>query len=204
MKFLRSLHRKYVFLRRIEVLSEEIAQVMPENCKVLDIGCGDGTISKLVQQKRKGITYQGIDIMARPSCAIPFQLYDGTKIPFADNSFDAAQYTDVLHHVPEDNIIPLLKETVRVTGKYLIIKDHLWKTGLDFQILKFMDWVGNAPHGVDVVYNFKNESYWLSVFDELGLEVVKMNKRVKLYPSLFNWIFGRELHFVVLLKKKNS
>ena len=67
-----------------------------------------------------------------------------------------------------------------------------------------MDWVGNAPHGVDVVYNFKKESYWLSVFDELGLEVVKMNKRVKLYPSLFNWIFGRELHFVVLLKKKNS
>ncbi|MES2690579.1 MAG: class I SAM-dependent methyltransferase [Bacteroidota bacterium] len=204
MKLLKDLHHKYVFLRRIQVISDEIARQMPGNVKVLDIGCGDGTISKMVMEKKPGVTYQGIDIMARPVCAIPFQEYDGTHIPYADNSFDAAQYTDVLHHVPDEIFKNLLKETMRVSNKYLVIKDHLWANAFDFQTLTFMDWVGNAPHGVKVIYNFKTEKFWMELFDELGLEVVTMNKRIPLYPGVFNLFFGRGLHFITVLKKKNS
>lgn len=204
MKLLKDLHHEYVFLRRIKVISDEIAKQMPDNVKILDIGCGDGTISKLISEKKPGISYEGIDIMARPTCAIPFKEYDGSHIPYPDNSFDAAQYTDVLHHVPDDNFKNLLKETMRVSKKYLIIKDHLWANAFDFQTLKFMDWVGNAPHGVKVIYNFKTEKYWMDLFEELGLEIVTINKRIPLYPGVFNMVFGRQLHFIAVLKKKNS
>ncbi|MBW7845461.1 MAG: class I SAM-dependent methyltransferase [Bacteroidia bacterium] len=204
MKLLKDLHHEYVFLRRIRVISDEIAKQMPQNISVLDIGCGDGTISKLISEKSKGISYQGIDIMARPTCAIPFQEYDGSHIPFPDNGFDAAQYVDVLHHVPDEIFKDLLKETMRVSKKYLIIKDHLWENKFDFLTLKFMDWVGNAPHGVKVIYNFKTEKFWRETFEELGLEIVSMNKKIPLYPGVFNWLFGRQLHFVAVLKKKNS
>lgn len=204
MKLLKDLHHEYVFLRRIRVISDEIAKQMPDNVRVLDIGCGDGTISKMIAEKKPGTQYEGIDIMARPTCAIPFKEYDGVHIPYPDNSFDAAQYTDVLHHVPDDNFKNLLRETMRVSKKYLVIKDHLWETGFDFQTLKFMDWVGNAPHGVKVIYNFKTEKYWMETFEELGLEIVTINKRIPLYPGVFNAIFGRQLHFIAVLKKKNS
>ena len=57
---------------------------------------------------------------------------------------------------------------------------------------------------INPIYNFKTEKYWMELFDELGLEVVTMNKRIPLYPGVFNMIFGRQLHFIAVLKKKNS
>jgi SAM-dependent methyltransferase len=176
--------------------------MLPDHISILDIGCGEGTISRMIMDSKQGITYQGIDIKARPTCAIPYQTFDGAHIPYSDGTFDAVQFVDVLHHT--DNIKELLQDSLRTSKKYLIIKDHLYKSSLDFSILKFMDWVGNAPHGVEVIYNFKKEAYWMQLFDELGLEVVTYNKHIRLYPSVFNLIFGRELHFITVLKKKNS
>ncbi|MBS1120756.1 MAG: Methyltransferase type 11 [Deltaproteobacteria bacterium] len=198
---LKNLHHKYVFQRRIDVLAKELAAHVPANSKVLDVGCGDGTISQLVMAQRPGVTYEGIDIMARPSCAIPFRTFDGLHIPHDDGSFDAVQFVDVLHHTNE--IEPLVADAVRVSKRYVLIKDHLWENRLDFETLRFMDWVGNAPHGVKVIYNFKNEEFWRDLFDRLGLSIVTMNKRVPLYPFPFSALFGRGLHFVALLEKRS-
>jgi ubiquinone/menaquinone biosynthesis C-methylase UbiE len=138
--------------------------------------------------------------MARPTCAIPFQKFDGREFPFADRSFDAVQFIDVLHHVPDDVIVDLLREAVRVSDRYVVLKDHLWATRLDFLTLKIMDVVGNAPHGVEVVYNYKTEKYWRALFEELGTEVVSMTTRVPLYPRVVNAVFGRRLHFLAVLQ----
>lgn len=200
-KLLRSIHNQYVFQRRIQVLSDEVASVLGDSRTVLDIGCGDGTISKLSADKKgNGVKFSGIDVMARPTCAIDFKLFDGFTIPHPDNSFDACMFIDVLHHL--NHIKELIAEAKRVSAKYIIIKDHLYSSQLDYSILKFMDWVGNKPHSVGVIFNFKNEEFWRNLFDELGLEIVQLNKSIPLYPFPFNIIFGRDLHFVALLKVK--
>lgn len=190
-----------VFLRRINVLSNEISSIMDDSIKkVVDVGCGDGTISSLIASKKKGREFSGIDIMARPTCAIPFKEYDGHHIPYEDNSVDACMFVDVLHHL--HHVKELLAEAKRVSNKYIIIKDHLWKNKLDYKILEFMDNIGNKPHGVVLEYNYLPEKKWREIFDELGLEVVSMNKSIPLYAFPFSMVFGRELHFVALLKKK--
>lgn len=190
-----------VFLRRINVLSNEISSVMDDSIKkVVDVGCGDGTISSLIASKKEGREFSGIDIMARPTCAIPFKEYDGHQIPYEDNSVDACMFVDVLHHL--HHVKELLAEAKRVSNKYIIIKDHLWKNKLDYKILEFMDNIGNKPHGVVLEYNYLPEKKWREIFDELGLEVVSMNKSIPLYAFPFSMVFGRELHFVALLKKK--
>ena len=198
-KLLQSLHNKYVFQRRIQVLSNEIASVLGDAKTVLDIGCGDGTISKLSAEKKgTGVKFSGIDVMARPTCAIDFKLFDGYTIPHDDNAFDATMFIDVLHHL--NHIKEIIAEAKRVSYKYIIIKDHLYKNQFDYDTLKFMDWVGNKPHSVEVIYNFRKEEFWENLFEELGLEVVIFNKQIPLYPVPFNYLFGRELHFVALLK----
>ncbi len=53
---LKNLHHKYVFLRRINVLSTQIAQQLPNDIRILDIGCGDGTISKMILENKKNVT----------------------------------------------------------------------------------------------------------------------------------------------------
>jgi hypothetical protein len=96
--------------------------------------------------------------------------------------------------------VDLLRESVRVTRGYVVVKDHLWATRLDFLTLKLMDCVGNAPHGVEVVYNYKTERFWRDLFRDLGLEVASLNTRVPLYPGVFGLLFGRRLHFVAVLR----
>jgi ubiquinone/menaquinone biosynthesis C-methylase UbiE len=195
---LKKIHHKYVFLRRINVLSSAIAEKLPDNISVLDVGCGDGTISALVMRQKKGVSYEGIDIMARPQCAIPYRTFDGSHIPYEDSSVDAVQFVDVLHHTL--NIRDLLAEAVRTSKKFVVIKDHEYSTGFDYQVLKFMDWVGNAPHGVKVIYNFKPRKFWTEMFKELNLEIVEYSNKVPLYPFPFNLLFGRRLHFVAVLQ----
>lgn len=202
LELFKKLHHKYVFLRRIDVLSNQIAAQIPDNIRVLDIGCGDGTISKLILDKKKNLTIEGIDVFSRESCAIPFKIFDGKTIPHANNEFDATLFVDVLHHTT--NIKELIAEASRVSSKYIIIKDHHYNNALDFGILKFMDWIGNAPHGVKVIYNFKNLDFWKTTFNDLGFEIETLNCKIPIYPFPFNLIFGRDLHFITVLRKKES
>lgn len=203
LKLLKNFHHKYVFIRRINVLSTQIAQQLPDdtNLKILDVGCGDGTISKMILDQKKNILIDGIDVFSRETCAIPFKIFDGKRIPYADHAFEATMFVDVLHHTT--NIKDLLAEAARVSSKYIILKDHHYNNALDFGILKFMDWIGNAPHGVKVIYNFKNLKFWKQAFNDLGFEIVSINTNVPIYPFPFNLIFGRNLHFIAVLKKSN-
>jgi hypothetical protein len=63
-----------------------------------------------------------------------------------------------------------------------------------------MDLVGNAPHGVVSVANYPNDDQWQELFAGVGLREVDRVGAMKLYPQFANWIFGRHLHFVVLLE----
>lgn len=196
---LRKLHHRHVFERRVDVLAHEIVGCLPRDLDVLDVGCGDGTVSRKVMDQRPDLRYAGIDVMARPTCAIPYATFDGTQIPRDDGSVDAVQFVDVLHHSNSPD--ELMREAVRVSRRYVIIKDHTCKNRLDFATLQFMDWVGNAPHGVKLIYNFKNDAFWSGLWRDLNLNLRHINRCVPLYPFPFNVAFGRDLHFVALLQK---
>jgi hypothetical protein len=65
----------------------------------------------------------------------------------------------------------LLKEAARVARKAVILKDHFSENGVDHMTLRFMDWVGNAPHGVVLPYNYASRAEWRSWYAEAGLEI---------------------------------
>jgi len=153
------LHDRFVFERRINILASLIAEFLPEGSKVLDVGCGDGQIDQLIMQKKPGISISGTDVLVRQKTHIPVRLFDGNRLPFEDKSFDALTFVDVLHHTEDPQI--LLREAERVSKGIIVIKDHIKKGYLDDMILKLMDYVGNACHGVVLPYN-----YWRE--DQLG------------------------------------
>lgn len=199
MSIINSIHQNYVFKRRVRVLSQKIAELIPENSAVLDVGCGDGLIDKLILETRKDIRIEGIDVLIRPSTFIAVRKFDGVKIPFPDGSFDCVMFVDVLHHTEDPTI--LLREAARVSKKWLIIKDHV-KTGfIGEKILKLMDWVGNARHGVVLPYNYLTSEEWKNLFAKVGLRVTQYHQKLGLYPFPANLVFERSLHFISLLEK---
>jgi len=187
------LHETLVVSRRVRVLADHLAALLPRNAKVLDVGCGDGTIDRLIAQQSPGISIEGIDVLVRPDAKIPVRGFDGIHIPYPDASFDAVMFVDVLHHV--DDPLLLLQEAMRV-GRSVVIKDHLREGFLAGATLRFMDWVGNAHHGVALPYNYWSKAEWDAALDAVGLKPVEIKHSLGLYPAPASWIFERGLHFI--------
>ncbi len=185
-------HGRVVLTRRVRVLGERIASLLPPNARVLDIGSGDGSVAATVQQLRDDARITGIDVLVRPTTQIPVQSFDGKAVPFGDASYDAVTLVDVLHHAHDPGA--LLAEAARVAPKAVIVKDHLANGVLARPTLHAMDWVGNARFGVALPYNYWTTAQWSRAFDEHGLEIDTVITQLGLYPPPASWLFERRLH----------
>jgi hypothetical protein len=106
-------------------------------------------------------------------------------------------FVDVLHHTEDP--MELLREAVRVASQAVLIKDHLRQGLLAGSTLRFMDWVGNARHGVALPNTYWPAARWTDAFSELGVTVRSRTGRLGLYPVPATWLFDRSLHFVARL-----
>ena len=191
------LHNYLVSDRRARVLAECLGTLLHAG-SVLDVGCGDGTIDALIQDATPGLVLRGVDVLIRPETRIPVSPFNGRTLPVGDKSVDTVLFVDVLHHT--DDPMVLLREAKRAARKSVVIKDHTADGPLARPTLRFMDWVGNAPHGVALPYNYWPEARWRCAFEELGLSITFWERKLRLYPFPASLVFERRLHFIAELK----
>jgi ubiquinone/menaquinone biosynthesis C-methylase UbiE len=96
------------------------------NERVLDFGCGTGTLALMIKKSCPGCSVTGIDVdpqvlgIAREKsrgAGVDFAEYDGITLPFADGSFDKVVTSFVLHHLTTSQKAVALKEIHRVLRK---------------------------------------------------------------------------------------
>ena len=187
-------HSGYVAGRRVAVLAGHLAELLPRDASVLDVGCGDGSLAKLICDRRPDVQMRGIDVLVRERTAIPVEPFDGSHFPAADGSCDVVMFVDVLHHTDDARV--LLREARRVARRNILLKDHTRDGLLAGPTLRFMDGVGNARFGVALPYNYWSRAQWQTAFRDLDVNVEVWQSRLGLYPSWANWLFGRSLHFI--------
>ena len=175
------------------MLRELLLQLLPQDGSVLDVGCGDGKLARAVLERRPALDVTGIDVRIRPDTEIPVSSFDGVEIPFPAGSFDVIMLIDVLHHTTEPE--RLLLEAKRVAKRWMIIKDHLCESTFDFNVLRLMDRIGNARHGVRLPHNYWPRHRWVQTFSMLDMPIDSWE--TGLYPS--SKLFGLHLHFAARL-----
>lgn len=117
--------------------------------RLLDVGGGTGVIAQAMAELFPVGRVRAVDLVDRfcPTLSVETRRYDGRHLPFADGECDAATLNNVLHHVPVDERIALMREIRRVVDGPLYIKDHVSTGRFDDWRLVAMDAIGNIPFG---------------------------------------------------------
>ena len=202
MSLLGDCHRSLIFDRRVQRLSELLSQIIPRECSVLDVGCGDGKVAWSLLKRRPDLRIEGVDVLMRKRTWLPVKSFDGKTLPDVGSSFDVVMLIDVLHHTLDP--LALLREALRVSCRWLIIKDHVLQGFAAGLKLRFMDYAGNSDNGVAMPYNYLTEKQWEELERILGLRTEAKVRDLGLYRWPVDRIFGSSLHFISLYEKRSQ
>jgi len=195
-KIVKPLHGFTVSGRRVKILSHHLSQLVPHNQSLtgLDVGCGSGEIAKNIQNICPYIEMNGVDVLVRKGAAISITEFNGERLPFEDKSYDFTMLIDVLHHTDDPAI--LMKECVRVSRKFVLIKDHICESWWDRTRLRFMDWVGNRAYNVALPYNYLSQRDWKKLYQVSKIVCEIKVSKLNLYSKPLSFLFDQSLHFV--------
>ena len=114
--------------------------------KVLDLGCGNGRLLELLQDKK--IEYVGLDnsqklieIAKEKHPNFQFLVADALSLPFLADSFDKVFSISVFHHIPSEEFrLKFLEEIKRILkpkGILILTVWNLWQKRYFLLIFKF-------------------------------------------------------------------
>lgn len=123
---------------------------------VLDVGCGTGL--QLLELERQGLRAVGVDnseamlAVARRRLgeegASALITASGAELPFADNSFDAAMISLVLHESAEEPF-ELLDEALRVSARLYVLDWGMAERNIDYParlVVRFIERLAGCRH----------------------------------------------------------
>ncbi|HKW59576.1 MAG TPA: class I SAM-dependent methyltransferase [Candidatus Dormibacteraeota bacterium] len=96
-----------------------LEDLVPVRGRVLDVGCGGGSVAKAVKRERPDLEVNACDVSRSALAAgsgspegVDFRLATAERLPYADGELDFVWMFDVLEHV--DNPEAVLREVARV------------------------------------------------------------------------------------------
>ena len=158
-------------VRAANHLIREIAPYLKSDSKVLDIGSGSGIIASKIAEKLKArITL--VDVVDKRRINLPLTIYDGRKLPFENETFDAALLIFVLHHA-EDPAEVLAEAKRVVKDKIIIYEDIITRNPFDKIDTFLHGFAFNKTWNLQNEATFKSEDEWRAIFKKLNLRIVK-------------------------------
>lgn len=132
----------------------------------LDFGSGDGWFAK--EMARIGIAEKihPVDVKVWPDLVTPPILFDGHSLPFQTRAFDLIFAVDVLHHCAEPELA--IDELLRCSNRYLLIKDHSYRSLVEWCALSLLDELGNRRFKIPSPRHYQREWSWNAHIESRG------------------------------------
>lgn len=184
-------HARRVHEPRVTRVAAALARRIGFASSLLDVGAGDGTMALALAGLVGATRLTGVDVHAREATAIPVTAYDGATLPFDDAAFEVVVLSDVLHHAMEPERV--LRESLRVAGRAVAIKDHFRFGRLSAAVLYAMDRAGNAAASVPSPGSYFSAASFASLVDRAGGRVASIEWPLRIHDFPF-WIVTRDEH----------
>jgi len=134
--------------------------------EILDFGAGDGYFASHIGALPGVRRLCPVDVVQREHSLVVPQLYDGRRLPFDDASFDLAYAVDVLHHCPDP--LHAIDDMARCSRRFLLIKDHTYRSALGRWTLAVLDELGNRRFGIPSPYLYQKGWSWVEHIEARG------------------------------------
>ena len=172
---------KFAVKQRGRVLLNSYKDLINENYKVLDVGCGSGQLANFIEDNSNW-KITGTDVDNVLDVDMPFYLMkEKNKLDFEYNSFDVIMFNGVLHHMTTEDRNNLFKEAFRV-AKIVLVFDA-YSTFLN-KFLCFLMYKIRFPTK-KVYQNYMSPED----FDLLGFKVKRLNIENNWYYPLKHFSF---------------
>ena len=155
--------------------------LLPDEGRVLDIGCGFGLFAAYFGQTQPSRCIVGVDpnarriAMARRVCDSlglrnhTFLVGDARHVAI-DGAFAGAYVLDVMHHIPEADQLPMLRRLrdLLMPRGILVIKDITTEPAFG---LKFTELLDRVMVGYNEPLSYRHHRVWGSMLTSLGFHV---------------------------------
>jgi SAM-dependent methyltransferase len=173
------------YRRRVFDLMRDVIQPYAPVARMLDFGAGDGWFAQAFRENKLAKEVVAVDVQPRKQCFVPTQVYDGRHLPFDDRAFELVISIDVLHHCPDPRAS--LREALRCTDRYFLIKDHTHRGLMGKLMLCILDEVGNRRFGVPSLYHYQRGFEWSSCFEEAGFQLQRLIHPAPCHTGILGW-----------------
>ena len=161
-----------VFDALVEIISANIAGLA--GLRLLEIGCSSGYYSEVFDIKQLGLRYEGcdyssafIELARRLYPRVPFTVEDGTRLRYADESFDIVVSGGCILHIPDYE--RAIAEAARVSRGWVVFhRTPVLHTRGPVTYAK-------KAYGVDTIEIHFNEQALVRLFSRHGMRVVDIN-----------------------------
>jgi len=149
----------------------EIIKLNPKT--VLEIGVGNGFVSKYLKERKVNVLTLDIDKRLNPDV-----VGSVLNMPFSDELFDVVACYEVLEHLPFENFSEALSEIFRVSKSYAILSlpdaSRVYRVYLQIPKIGIFKRLIPLPRLKNPIHKFDGEHYW-----EIGKAGYPLSKIIK-------------------------
>ena len=174
---------------RVDPIIASFASVIKPHSRIIDIGAGKGLLAQEMAQQFDARVIL-VDVASYNQTDLPLTVCDSRALAFADDSFDYALLSFVLHH--SQNPDAILREALRVAREIIVVENDV-RGKVRGAVTRLIDSWPAVRYGTPPCHLTRTRDEWLKWFAGFPVQTQVLQE--------FALEFGFFRNITVLLRK---